>query len=234
MTQVAPLSPSLNPVEEAISSRRSVRAFLPRSVPMELVKQMLAIAARAPSGTNMQPWQVVVLTGAPLTAFCDHLEGLALAGLQGKAPYAYYPPTFREPYLSRRRKVGLDLYRLLGIARGEDDKMRRQHARNFRFFGAPVGLLFLIDRDLERGSFLDYGMYLQNLMTLARSHGLDTCPQAAFINYNHEILSYLGLGGERSVICGMALGYEDKAAPENRLVTERAALADFIDIRGAE
>ena len=221
-------------VEQAVTSRRSVRAFLPTKVAEELVLHILKVAARAPSGTNMQPWQVTVLQGSALSAFCDRIEGLALSGHRGKAAYAYYPATFREPYLSRRRKIGLDLYRLLGIARGEDDKMARQHARNFRFFDAPVGLIFTIDRDLELGSWLDYGMYLQNVMVLARAHGLDTCPQAAFINYHVEIAEHLGLPENRALVCGMALGYADPQAPENALVSERAALEEFVDVkRGA-
>ena len=234
MTKEIPfLPPGAASVEAAISTRRSIRAFLPTEVPDALVLRILDIARRAPSGTNMQPWQVIVLRGAALTGLGERLEQLALSGHQGKAAYAYYPPTFREPYLSRRRKIGLDLYRLLGIGRGEDDKMRRQHARNFRFFDAPVGLIFTIDRDLELGSWLDYGMYLQNVMTLARAYGLDTCPQAAFINYHEAIAAHLDLAEGRALVCGMALGYADPHAPENRLVSERAALAEFVEVRGS-
>lgn len=232
MTNDTPHLPAgADSVEAAISTRCSIRAFLPTEVPEALVLRILDIARRAPSGTNMQPWQVTVLRGAALASLGARLEQLALAGHQGKAAYAYYPPTFREPYLSRRRKIGLDLYGLLGIARGEDDKMRRQHARNFRFFDAPVGLIFTIDRDLELGSWLDYGMYLQNVMTLARAYGLDTCAQAAFITFHEEIAAHLGFAEGRALVCGMALGYADPQAPENRLVSERAALADFVEVR---
>ena len=219
-------------VEAAIASRRSVRAFLPTPVPLTLVARILEIAARAPSWTNMQPWQVIVLAGEPLKSLCGQLTTLFLAGMEGKAAYAYYPKTFREPYLSRRRKIGLDLYGLLQIGKGESEKMRRQHARNFRFFDAPIGLIFTIDRDLELGSWLDYGMYLQNVMTLARAHGLETCPQAAFIHYHETIAEQLRLPTGRSLVCGMALGYGDPMAIENQLVTERAPLADFVEFRG--
>lgn len=231
MEEEAFVTDRIKVVEEAIISRRSVRAFLQKPVPLDVTMRILDVAARAPSGTNMQPWQVVLLRGSALQEFCDHVEGLAREGHPGAAPYAYYPEVFPEPYLSRRRKVGLDLYGLLGIGKGESDKMARQHARNFRFFNAPVGLIFLIDRALELGSFLDYGMYLQNVMTLARAHGLDTCPQAAFIKYNGEILRYLEIPATKSVICGMALGFADNAAPENRLLTERARVDEFVEVR---
>ena len=218
-------------VEAAIISRRSIRAFLPRDVPLQLVSRILVAAARAPSGTNMQPWNVIVLKGAALEKISTHLEGLALAGHEGKQHYAYYPKEFFEPYLSRRRKIGLDLSRLLGIARGETDKMRRQGARNYRFFDAPIGLFFTIDKRLELGSWLDYGMFLQNIMTLARAHGLDTCPQAAFVKYHAEIAADLAIPESHSLVCGMALGYADPNAIENSLITERSGVGEFVTFR---
>src|SRR3546814_6254477 len=134
--------------------------------------------------------------------------------------WAYYPKEFREPYLARRRKVGWDLYGLLGIARGESERMHAQHGRNLRFCGAPVGILFTIDRHLEIGSWLDYGMFIQNVMLLARSHGLETCPQAAFAAYHEVIRQQLGLDDETMVVCGLSLGYADWSAPENALRSE--------------
>lgn len=218
--------------EEAIASRRSIRAFLPRPVPRATVERILDIAARAPSGTNMQPWRGHALAGAPLRALSAALVAEAMNGAKVASEYKYYPDTFFEPYLSRRRKVGWDLYGLLGIARGETDRMKRQHARNYDFFGAPVGIIFTIDRRLEIGSWLDYGMFLGNLTTAARAMGLDTCPQAAFAPHHRTIRAQLGIPDTEVVVCGMALGHADPAAPENALVTDRAPARDFCAFRG--
>jgi nitroreductase len=215
-------------VEAALHARRSVRAFLPRPVEPALVERLLAAAARAPSGTNMQPWRVHVVTGAARNRLCDALVEAHLAGQAEADPdFAYYPPEFFEPYLSRRRKLGWDLYGLLGIAKGEKERMRQQHGRNFRFFDAPVGMIMTIDRRLEIGSWLDYGMFLQGLATAAVAHGLGTCPQAAFAGHHRTIRRFLPIGEGEVVVCGMALGHPDWTAPENRLVTERVPVAEF-------
>ena len=214
-------------VHEAIASRRSVRRFLPDPVPRDTIEAILALAARAPSGNNIQPWHVVVLTGDTLDALKARLHARFLAGDQGEWPYHYYPRTWREPYLARRRKVGVDLYRGLGL--GKDDKagMAAQHARNFLFFDAPVGLFFALDRDMEIGSWIDLGMFIQTVMLAARGFGLDTCPQAAFAPYHAEIEAFVGLAPEKRLICGMALGRADAAAPENALETEREPVSTF-------
>lgn len=225
---------SADPVAAAITSRRSIRAFLPTPVPRASVERILDIAARAPSGTNMQPWRGHALAGAPLRALSDALVAEALAGTPTEAEYRYYPDAFFEPFLSRRRKVGWDLYGLLGIARGEAEKMQRQHARNFDFFGAPVGIIFTIDRRLEIGSWLDYGIFLGNVMTAARGMGLDTCPQAAFASHHRTIRARLAIPENEVVVCGMALGHADPAAPENTLVTERVPAAEFCRFLGWE
>ena len=225
---------SHDPVAAAITSRRSIRAFLPTPVPRETVARILDIAARAPSGTNMQPWRGYALAGDAMRRLSDALVAAALADTPTDPEYRYYPDTFFEPYLSRRRKVGWDLYGLLGIAKGEAEKMQRQHARNFTFFGAPVGLIFTIDRRLEIGSWLDYGMFLENIMVAARGLGLDTCPQAAFAPHHRTIRALLGIPEHEVVVCGMALGQADPAAPENTLVTERAPAAEFCRFLGWE
>lgn len=216
------------PAVDAIRTRRSVRAFLPTPVAPEVVDEILTLAARAPSGTNMQPWQVLVLTGAPLAELGRELVTRALAGESGPPEYAYYPKRWREPYQSRRRKVGWGLYGALGIARTDTRRMAAQHARNFSFFDAPVGLLFTIDRDLELGSWLDYGMFLENIMVAARAHGLDTCPQAAFIHHADVIARRLAIPESRMLVCGMALGHADPHAPENDFETEREPLCAFV------
>jgi nitroreductase len=217
-------------VDEAITSRRSIRAFLPEPVPRETIEDILRVAARAPSGTNTQPWKVHVLTGAARERLCARI--LAAHNDPAEAAthteeYAYYPTQWVSPYIDRRRKVGWDLYSLLGIAKTDKARMHAQHGRNYRFFDAPVGLIFTIDRVMAQGSWLDYGMFLQNIMVAARGRGLDTCPQAAFTQYHRIIEAELGLGDHEIVVCGMALGRADPQAIENSLATERAALAEF-------
>lgn len=220
-------------VERAITSRRSIRAFLDRPVGRDTVEHLLEVAARAPSGTNMQPWRVHVVAGEVKERLSQALVEAHLAGGGGhEAAYRYYPSEFFEPYLGRRRKVGWDLYGLLGIGRREADRMRAQHARNYAFFGAPIGLMFVIDRRLEIGSWLDYGMFLENVMVAARAHGLDTCPQAAFSTYHGIIREHLALSDDDVVVCGMALGYADPDAPENRLETERVPAQEFARFHG--
>jgi nitroreductase len=224
--------PAAEIVEKAIASRRSVRAFLSTPVPRALVERILDVAARAPSGTNMQPWRVRVLAGAAKERLSAALLRTEAEGAPHAAEYRYYPETFFEPYLARRRKVGWDLYGLLGIARGETARMRAQHARNLVFFDAPVGMIFTIDRRLEIGSWLDYGIFLGNVMTTARAHGLDTCAQAAFAPFHAAIRAHLDLAEEEVVVCGMSLGYEDPSAPENALRTERAPAREFASFSG--
>ena len=220
-----------NPVKEAISSRRSIRAFLPTPVPQQTIENILDTAARAPSGTNIQPWKTYVLTG-------DSLAGLSQAILKvyndpesakdHTEEYAYYPREWVSPYIERRRKIGWDLYGLLGITRDDKQKMHHQHGRNYCFFDAPVGLMFTIDRVLEQGSWLDYGMFLQNIMIAARGIGLDTCPQAAFTPFHRVISEYLNIPETQSVVCGMSLGYADPNAVENSLTTEREPLDHWV------
>ena len=215
-------------VDAAISSRRSVRRFLPTPVSRETIEAILKVSSRAPSGTNMQPWKVWVLAGNTRKALSQALLD-AHFNHPGKYhnEYRYYPPEFPEPYRSRRRKIGWDLYGLLGIQRGEKHKMHAQHARNYEFFNAPVGLIFSIDRVLEKGSWLDYGMFLQNIMIAARGRGLDTCPQAAFAQYHLIIREHLNIPDSEVVVCGMSIGYADNSVPENSLETERVPVAEF-------
>lgn len=217
-------------VDAAITTRRAVRAFLPTPVPRAVVEDILAVASRAPSGTNTQPWRVHVLmggaktglTGAIRAAFDDPVE-LAMH----TEPYHYYPLEWRSPYIDRRRKLGWDLYGLLGIGKGDKERMHEQHGRNYAFFDAPVGLIFTIDNVLQQGSWLDYGTFLQNVMVAARGRGLDTCPQQAFTQFHRIIAQHLGLRDDEIVVCGMALGHADTEALVNRLATEREPVAAF-------
>ena len=216
-------------VEQAILSRRSLRAFKPDPVPRAMVERILAVASRAPSGTNIQPWRVYVVAGAARDRLTNamHEEFLRVGEEGWKREYEYYPTRWRDPYLARRRKLGWDLYGLLGIAKGERDKTHRQHARNYLFFDAPVGLVFTLDRDLPVGAWLDTGMFVQNVMLMARGYGLDTCPQAAIASAHTVLRRELHIADAEIVVCGMSLGYARADAVENTLVTEREPVAGF-------
>lgn len=209
-----------------------MRRFLATPVPRETLSELLALAACAPSGTNVQPWRVYALAGAEKDALSAAILARIASGASERREFDYYPTEWVEPFLSRRRKVGFGLYGLLGIGKEDKDGMKAQAARNFLFFDAPVGLVFTIDRRLGQGMFLDYGMFMANLMTAARARGLDTCPQAAFADWHQTIRATLGIPDGELVVCGMALGYADPAAPENRLRTEREPVAAFTDFRG--
>jgi nitroreductase len=217
-------------VDHAIATRQSIRAFLPTPIPRATVEQILAVSSRAPSGTNTQPWKVTVLTGEAKERLSNSILAVyndAELRKQHTEEYAYYPRNWVEPYLARRRKIGWDLYGLLGIGREDKARMHEQHGRNYTFFDAPVGMIFTIDRILEQGSWLDFGMFLENIMVAARGRGLDTCPQAAFTQFHRIIGEVLGLPASEMVVCGMSLGYADMSRVENSLVTEREPVAGF-------
>ena len=223
-------TPQQEAVDAAITSRRSIRAFLPKPVERADIERILEVAARAPSGTNTQPWKVYVLTGQARERLSEAILAVNADPEQARQhteEYAYYPREWISPYVDRRRKVGWDLYSLLGLTRDNKAGMAAQHARNYRFFDAPVGLIFTIDRIMEQGSWLDYGMFLQSIMVAARGRGLDTCPQAAFTQYHRVIAQQLGLPENEMVVCGMALGWADHGQVENSLVTEREPVAHF-------
>ena len=217
-------------VDAAITTRQSLRAFLPTEVPRHVIEAILAVAARAPSGTNTQPWKVYVLTGAAkaelsrkiCAAYDDPAERA-----NHTEEYAYYPTEWKSPFIDRRRKVGWDLYTLLGIAKTDKERMHAQHRRNYDFFGAPVGLMFTIDRVMRQGSWLDYGMFLQSVMVAARARGLHTCPQAAFTQFHRIISPHVGAPENEQLVCGMSLGHADARAVENTLATEREPVAGF-------
>ena len=224
-------TPEQQAVDAAITSRRSIRAYLPQPVAREDIAQILQVAGRAPSGTNTQPWKVYVLQGDPKRSLSDAILALhndPAQARQHNEEYAYYPTEWKSPFIDRRRKVGWDLYALLGLTRENKAGMAVQHGKNYDFFGAPVGLIFTIDRVMAQGSWLDYGMFLQNVMVAARGRGLDTCPQAAFTQYHRVIAAQLALPDHEMVVCGMALGYADVSKVENTLVTERMALDEFV------
>jgi nitroreductase len=222
----------VNAVEAAILERRSIRGFLPDPVPREDVEHLLDVAARAPSGTNMQPWRVVALAGEERRRFSEAVAVAYLAGAEPGAEVQYYPSPLPEPYRARTREIGWGLYGLLGIARGEREKSRAHVVNNLHFFGAPVGLVCLIDRALKIGSWLDYGMFIENIALAARARGLDTCAMAVFSDFPLTIRMLLGLPESDMIVCGMAIGREDRAAPANALRTTRVPAASFATFRG--
>ncbi len=222
------MSPS--PVDEAIESRRSIRQFLPSPVAHALVLEILNVASRAPSGHNTQPWKVHAVTGrtqarlseAILAAFNDP----AAVGLH-TAEFDSYPSEWVSPYIDRRRKVGRDMYTLLGIPRGDASRIHEQVGQNFVFFGAPLGFIFTIDRLMVPGSAMDLGMFLQTMMIAARARGLDTCMQAAFALFHRVIVEVLGIPSDQVVMGGMSMGYADRSAIVNQVVTEREPAVGF-------
>jgi nitroreductase len=218
-------------IDRAIVSRRSVRAFLDTPVDPSIIREILQVASRAPSGTNTQPWKVYVLTGAAKERLSAEIVETFLdpaKAAQHHEEYDYYPKEWVEPFIGRRRKVGFDLYGLLGLAKDDKDGMKRQHARNFEFFDAPVGLIFTVDRIMGKGSWLDFGMFMENIMISAVGHGLATCAQAAFNQFHKIIERQLNLPANEAMVCGMALGYEDKKALINTLKTARVPVDEFV------
>jgi nitroreductase len=221
-------------VDAAMLSRYSNRAFLTKPVERALLQDLLQVAARAPSGTNTQPWKVTVLQGASKDALVDKVitahnamaANPALAE-EYKEEYDYYPEKWISPYIDRRRECGFGLYGVLGLGKGDKAGMHAQHQRNYRFFDAPVGLMFTMDKVMGRGSLLDYGMFLQNIMLAARARGLHTCPQAAWNGFSKIILPHIGAADNDMLVCGMALGYADEGALVNTFATTRVDAQDF-------
>ena len=215
-------------VSEAIRSRRSCRAFLPNAVPGETVRAILDAARQSPSGGNLQPWRMFVLAGAAMARFRALMAPKLLASPAGEpAEYDIYPPNLHEPYRSRRYKCGEDLYATIGVGREDKPARLRQMARNFDFFGAPVGVFFVIERRMGPPQWSDVGMYMQSVMLLAREQGLHTCPQEIWSAWPRTVAEFLGLQPEWMLFCGMALGYCDETAPINTLRTDRASLAEI-------
>ncbi len=221
-------------VDAALESRFSARAFLPTPVPRTVIEDILRVASRAPSGTNTQPWTVYVLQGASRDALVDKVcaahDALradpSLAATYSE-PYDYYPQNWFSPYIDRRRENGWSLYGLLGIGKGDKDRMHEQQQRNFRFFDAPVGMMFTIDKRMGRGSLVDVGMFIQNVMLAARARGLHTCPQAAWNGFSSLILPHVGAADHELLVCGLSMGHADESAVVNTLHTPREAVAQF-------
>jgi nitroreductase len=214
-------------VLEAMRARVSTRAFLDRPVDRTTVEAILEAARWAPSGTNTQPWQVAVVTGTTKRRITEALVAARTAGEPERPDYRYYPEKWEEPYRSRRLACGLALYRALGIGREDADRRIKAWNNNYSFFGAPVGLFFFLDRTLAQGSWVDMGMFLQNVMLAARAFDLATCPQAALAEYPDIVRRLLNVPDTRALVCGMSLGYPDTAAPVNNFRTARESVANF-------
>jgi nitroreductase len=220
-------------VSEALDSRMSCRAFLPDPVPEATLRRILAAAGRAPSGGNLQPWFVDVLTGAPLAALVARVGALVPEYPLGyPSEYPVYPSPLGEPYRTRRFQNGEDLYATIGVPRADRPARLRQYARNYAAFGAPVLLLICIDRGMGSAQWADMGMFMQSIMLLAREHGLHTCPQESWSGWYREVADAIALPAQRMLFSGIAIGYRDDSAPINRLRTDRAPLAEFATFRG--
>ncbi len=233
-SQVKTHIPDPASVDSAILSRFSARAYIDKPVDRALLEGLLDVARRAASGTNTQPWKVYVLQGDSkdslvnkVVAAHDAIRVNPELAAEHKEVYDYYPEKWVSPYIDRRRACGFGLYGVLGIVKGEKEKMHAQHQQNYQFFGAPVGLMFTIDKVMGRGSLLDYGMFLQNIMVAARARGLHTCPQAAWNEFSKIILPHIGAGENEMIVCGMALGYADEDALVNTFATERETVESF-------
>jgi nitroreductase len=221
-------------VDAAMLSRYSNRAFTSKPVERALLQNLLQVAGRAPSGTNTQPWKVYVLQGAKKDALvaqvCAAHDALAAdptLAAQYREEYDYYPEKWVSPYIDRRRECGFGLYGVLGLGKGDKAGMHAQHQQNFKFFGAPVGLMFTMDKVMGRGSLVDYGMFLQNIMLAARARGLHTCPQAAWNGFGKIIMPHIGAQDNEMLVCGMSLGYADEGALVNTFATTRVDAQDF-------
>jgi nitroreductase len=212
----------------------SARAFTAQKVPRNDIAEILQVASRAPSGTNCQPWRVYVLTGQSrdslvekVCAAHDAMRNDPAVAAQYTEEYDYYPQKWISPYIDRRRENGWGLYGLLGIGKADKDKMHLQHQRNFRFFDAPVGLMFTVDRVMGRGSLMDLGGFMQNIMVAARGRGLHTCPQAAWNGFHSIVMPHICAGDNEMLACGMSLGYADAAELVNTFHTPRVPVQEF-------
>jgi len=212
---------------QALEERKSTRAFLDKQVSKEKITKILQAARHAPSGTNAQPWQVAVVTGAKKDELTKKIETAFKEEGVGDMDYQYYPLKWREPYKKRRVSCGAQLYSALGIDRRDRPGRLQQWVANYRGFDAPVILFFFMDGNMEKGSFLDYGMFIQSIMLAALEEDLATCSQAALGQYPKLIKDALGYGDDTILICGMALGYEDKEAPVNSYRTPREEIDVF-------
>ena len=217
---------------DALHARKSVRAFRPDPVPLDLVKELLVLASRAPSGTNIQPWKVHVVAGDVRRRLEE--EVLAHRETNPEDVRAEFPRMNKrkEPYQGRMRKLGKEMYGLIGIPKGDQAANWAQWGRNYKFFDAPVGLIFTVDKELDRMSYVDVGMFMQTFMLAAKAKGLDTCAQGAWNNYWTVTRRVLNVPDDEYIIAGISLGYADDSHPVNTLVAEREPVESFATFHG--
>lgn len=214
-------------VIDVLRQRKSVRAYLDRAVEEEKINAILDSARHAPSGANTQPWQVAVVMGDAKRKLQALIENAFETGDKGRADYTYYPDEWIEPYKSRRKDCALQLYSTLKISREDRQQQLEQWVANYRAFDAPVMLLFFMDKHMQTGSYIDYGMFIQSIMLSAVEHGLATCPQAAYADYAEIVKTALGYPQDDILLCGMSLGYEDTGALVNSYRTPRDQVDSF-------
>lgn len=214
-------------VIDALQQRKSTRAFLSKAVDKDKIVAILQAARHAPSGTNAQPWQVAVVSGKKKAELAKAMENTFREKGMGSMDYHFYPLEWHEPFKKRRVTCGAQLYAALNIERHDKERRLEQWVANYRAFDAPVALFFFLDPAMQKGSFIDFGMFLQSLMLAAVEEGLATCPQAALGEYPELVKDFLGYNHETILLCGMALGYEDKDAPVNNYRTEREEVEVF-------
>jgi nitroreductase len=214
-------------LSEAVEARRSVRAFLPKPVPLPLLRSAIERAARAPSGGNLQPWRLHVIAGDAMARFRQVMAERFKRAEPDPIEYDIYPPNLHEPYRTQRYRVGEMLYATLGIAREDKQGRLQQFARNWDFFGAPSGVFCFVDRRMGPPQWSDLGMYLQTLMLLLLEQGVSTCPQEAWSVYGKTVSEFVHAPQELMLFCGVAVGYEDTAAPVNTLRSERSPLETY-------
>jgi nitroreductase len=219
-------------VSEAIATRKTIRAFKSDPVARNTIEEIIALAARAPSGGNLQPWKVYALLGPARDELVRRVAEVRKVHPMGTTPeYHIYPPDLTEPYRTRRFRIGEAMYATINIPR--EDKLARLKffSANWEFFGAPCGLIFTIDRQMQQGQWADLGMFMENIMLLAREHGLHTCPQEAWAMFHPQIREYLSVPENEMIFCGMGVGFADEVAPVNSLVTERAPAGEYLTVR---
>ena len=215
-------------VLEALKKRKSVRSYLKKDVEKEKIELILNSAKYSPSGVNTQPWQVYVVSGEKKKKIESKVIESFDSNNKQKMDYQYYPLVWEDPYKSRRKEAGLMMYKTLGITKEDILRQKEQWKANYRAFNAPVVLYFVIDEFLEKGSYLDYGMFLQSIMLSATSLGLSTCTQAALVEFPSIVKSELNIDKNKVLLCGMALGYEDEKALINSYRTPRIELDKFV------
>lgn len=212
---------------QAIKSRLSIRSYLDREVRREEIEELLEVARWAPSGGNIQPWKVVIVSGDTKQRISADIVSAFTSGIQPHPDIMYYPDKWFEPYKSRRFACGLELYRALGIERANKEKRTEAWLQNYTFFGAPVGLLFFLEQTIGGGAWVDLGILLQSIMLSAHAMGLGTCPQATLADYPDIVRRHLHCSSDWLLMCGMALGYPDLDAPVNQYRTSREPVGNI-------